>query len=294
MDLDTWSGKLTALGQSLLPKIMDYGARLLGAIIIYFVGRMLIKMVNRGLEKVMNRGNFDQTLIDFSKNVVRLTLTFLVVLMAANTLGFDTTSFMAVVGAAGLAIGLALKGSLDNVASGVMLVGLRQIRVGDYIEVSGHEGFVEHIRVFNSLIRTRDNKVVIIPNSEFTSSAIVNYSLKGNLRAQLVFGISYEDDIPKAKEIIYEVLRKNPRVLKTPEPFVGVKTMNESSIDFDVHAWVEIQDYWAVRWELTEVAKIELEAGGITIPFPQRDVHFYPHEDALKVEQFEARNTEAA
>ena len=247
---------------------MDYGARLLGALIIYFVGRMLIKFVNRGLSKMMKRAEFDQTLIDFGHNLVKLSLTFLILLMAANTLGFDTTSFMAVVGAAGLAIGLALKGSLDNVASGVMLVALRQVRVGDYIEVSGYEGFVENIRVFNTSLRTLDNKVVIIPNSQFTSNTIVNYSQKGNLRAQLVMGISYEDDIPKAKEIIYEVIKQNPRVLQTPDPFVGVKNMGESSIDFDVFAWVDIKDYWAVRWELMEVAKIQLEAGGITIPFP--------------------------
>ena len=235
------------------------------------------------IQRFMRRAEFDQTIIDFGTNIVNIALLFLVLLMSANTLGFDTSSFLAVVGAAGLAIGLALKGSLDNVASGFMVVALRQIRVGDYIEIAGKEGFVHSIKVFNTTLRTRDYKTVIIPNSVFTSDSVTNYSTEGRLRAQLVFGISYEDDIAKAKGILYEVLRKNSRVLENPEPFVGVKTMNESSVDFDVHAWVRVEDYWAVRWELTEVAKVELEAAGITIPFPQRDVHFYPHEEALAI-----------
>ncbi len=275
--------QVVSLIRSALPKMMDYGTRFVGALIVFIVGKLLIKFVLNMIQRFMRRAEFDQTIIDFGTNIVNIALLFLVLLMSANTLGFDTSSFLAVVGAAGLAIGLALKGSLDNVASGFMVVALRQIRVGDYIEIAGKEGFVHSIKVFNTTLRTRDYKTVIIPNSVFTSDSVTNYSTEGRLRAQLVFGISYEDDIAKAKAILYEVLRQNPRVLETPEPFVGVKTMNESSIDFDVHAWVPVEDYWAVRWELTEVAKIELEAAGITIPFPQRDVHFYPHEDALAI-----------
>lgn len=265
-----------------LPKIMDYGTRFAGAIIVFFVGKLLITFVLNLLQRFMKRAEFDQTIIDFGSNIVNIGLLFLVLLMSANTLGFDTSSFLAIVGAAGLAIGLALKGSLDNVASGFMVVALRQIHVGDYIEIKDKEGFVQSIKVFNTTLRTRDFKTVIIPNSIFTSESVTNYSTAGRLRAQLVFGISYEDDIEKAKGIIYQVLKENSRVMQTPEPFVGVKVMNESSIDFDVHAWVSIEDYWAVKWELTEVAKVRLEAEGISIPFPQRDVHFYPH-DAPKV-----------
>lgn len=275
--------QVVSLIRSALPKMMDYGTRFVGALIVFVVGKLLIKFVLNIIQRFMRRAEFDQTIIDFGTNIVNIALLFLVLLMSANTLGFDTSSFLAVVGAAGLAIGLALKGSLDNVASGFMVVALRQIRVGDYIEIAGKEGFVHSIKVFNTTLRTRDYKTVIIPNSVFTSDSVTNYSTEGRLRAQLVFGISYEDDIAKAKAILYEVLRNNKRVLQAPEPFVGVKTMNESSIDFDVHAWVSVEDYWAVRWELTEVAKIELEAAGITIPFPQRDVHFYPHEEALAI-----------
>lgn len=275
--------QVVSLIRSALPKMMDYGTRFVGALIVFVVGKLLIKFVLNIIQRFMRRAEFDQTIIDFGTNIVNIALLFLVLLMSANTLGFDTSSFLAVVGAAGLAIGLALKGSLDNVASGFMVVALRQIRVGDYIEIAGKEGFVHSIKVFNTTLRTRDYKTVIIPNSVFTSDSVTNYSTEGRLRAQLVFGISYEDDIAKAKAILYEVLRNNERVLQAPEPFVGVKTMNESSIDFDVHAWVSVEDYWAVRWELTEVAKIELEAAGITIPFPQRDVHFYPHEEALAI-----------
>lgn len=268
-----------------LPKIMDYGLGFAGAIIVFFVGKLLIRAVLSVLQGFMRRADFDQTIIDFGSNIVNICLLFLVLLMSANTMGFDTSSFLAVVGAAGLAIGLALKGSLDNVASGFMVVALRQVHVGDYIEISGKEGFVQSIKVFNTTLRTRDFKTIIIPNSIFTSETVTNYTTAGRLRAQLVFGISYEDDIPKAKEILYQVLKANPRVMETPEPFVGVKTMNESSIDFDIHAWVSIEDYWAVKWELTEVAKMTLEAEGITIPFPQRDVHFYPHSTPLKLER---------
>ncbi len=276
--------QVLSLARSALPKVMDYGTRVMGALIVFIIGKILIKLVLNVIQRLMKRADFDQTIIDFGSNVVNIGLLFLVLLMSANTLGFDTSSFLAVVGAAGLAIGLALKGSLDNVASGFMVVALRQIHVGDYIEVSGNEGYVHSIKVFNTTLRTRDFKTIIIPNSVFTSDSITNYSTAGRLRAQLVFGISYEDDIPKAKEVIYEVIKANKRVMTTPAPFVGVKTMNESSIDFDVHAWVNVEDYWAVQWELTEAAKIELEKAGITIPFPQRDVHFYPHDAALKIE----------
>lgn len=281
--------QIIEITRSALPKIMDYGTRFAGAIIVFFVGKLLIKFVLNVLQGFMKRADFEQTIIDFGSNIVNICLLFLVLLMSANTLGFDTSSFLAVVGAAGLAIGLALKSSLDNVASGFMLVALRQVRVGDYIEISGKEGFVYSIKVFNTTLRTRDSKTIIIPNSIFTSESVTNYSTAGHLRAQLVFGISYQDDIEKAKGIIYQVLKENSRVMKTPEPFVGVKAMGESSIDFDVHAWVSVEDYWAIKWELTEVAKIRLEAEGVTIPFPQRDVHFYPHNTPLKLENADAK-----
>ncbi len=286
--------KLIRLFDGAMPKMMDYGTRLIGAILILVVGRFLINFALKIIQKGLRKAGLDDTLVEFSSNIVNVALMFLVLLMSANTIGFDTTSFLTVIGAAGLAIGLALKGSLDNVASGFMLIILRQIHVGHYIEVNGAEGFVETINIFNTILRTRDNKVNIIPNSTFTSSVVCNYSSKGILRAGLVFGISYEDDIPKAKEVIYSVLKNNPRVLTEPAPFAGVKEMNTSSIDFDVYAWVDIKDYWAVRWELTEVAKIELEAAGITIPFPQRDVHFYPHQDPLKLEQVSAEKPSAS
>lgn len=281
--------QIIGLIRSTLPKIMDYSAGLAGAIIVFIVGKLLIKFVLNVLQGFMKRADFDQTIIDFGSNIVNIGLMFLVLLMSANTMGFDTSSFLAVVGAAGLAIGLALKGSLDNVASGFMVVALRQIHVGDYIEIGGKEGFVHSIKVFNTTLRTRDFKTIIIPNSIFTSESVTNYTTAGRLRAQLVFGISYEDDIQKAKDILYRVIKENPRVMQIPEPFVGVKTMNDSSIDFDIHAWVSVEDYWAVKWELTEVAKVSLEAEGVTIPFPQRDVHFYPHNTPLKLEQLNSK-----
>lgn len=285
--------KLIRLFDGAMPKVMDYGTRLFGAILILVVGKFLVNFVLKLLQKGMRKAGLDETLVDFSTNLVNVILMFLILLMSANTLGFDTTSFLAVIGAAGLAIGLALKGSLDNVASGFMLVILRQIHVGDYIKVGTAEGFVESINIFNTLLRARDNKINIVPNSIFTSSIICNYSSKGQLRAGLVFGISYEDDIPTAKAIIASVLKNNPRVLADPAPFVGVKEMNSSSIDLDVHAWVDIKDYWVVQWELTEIAKIELEAAGISIPFPQQDVHFYPHHTPLKIEQVSPAASEA-
>lgn len=268
--------KLVSLIDTFGPRLMDYGLRLIGALAIFLLGKLAIRLLLRFLEGAMRRAHFDETLVSFSTNMLNLGMLFLILMASANTIGVPTTSFLTVVGAAGLAIGLALKGSLDNVASGIMVVALRQIHVGDYIQIDGHEGFVETIRVFNTTLRTRDNKTVILPNSQFGSQTVINYSTRRVLRVSLVFSVSYEDDIARAKAVMHQVMAANPRVLKDPEPFVGVRAMNDSSIDFDVFAWVQVQDYWAVQWELTEAAKLELEAAGLTIPFPQRDVHFYP------------------
>lgn len=270
------NSEFTSLLGAFGPRLMEYGLRLIGALLIFLIGRLLIRGLLRLLEGTMRRSHFDETLISFSTNLLNLAMLFLILMAAANTLGVPTTSFLTVVGAAGLAVGLALKGSLDNVASGIMVVGLRQIHVGEYIQIDEHEGYVETIRVFNTTLRTRDNKTVILPNSHFSSQTVVNYSTHGILRVSLIFSVAYEDEIARAKAVIHEVLSQNPRVLADPAPFVGMRAMNDSSIDFDVFAWVLVKDYWTVQWELTEAAKLALEAAGLTIPFPQRDVHLYP------------------
>ena len=196
-------------------------------------------------------------------------------LAVLGKLGIQTTSFIAVLGAAGLAIGLALQGSLSNFASGVMLVLFRPFKVGDYIEAGGTSGTVEEMLIFSTKMKTPDNKAVFVPNGSITGGTIVNYSAKDTRRVDLVFGVSYEDDISKVKQIIEEVLNADDRILKDPSPTVGLAELGDSSVNFVVRPWVSAADYWGVRFSLNEAMKLRFDQEGVSIPYPQRDVHFH-------------------
>jgi len=202
-----------------------------------------------------------------------------VVLAALGQLGIQTTSFIAVIGAAGLAIGLALQGSLSNFAAGFLMIIFRPFKVGDFIEGAGVAGTVEKIQIFTTQLKTPDNKTIIIPNAKLSGDNIVNFSAKGTRRVDMVFGIGYGDDMDKARKIITDVIDNDPRVLKDPPPKIAVLTLGDSSVDFAVRPWVKVPDYWDLWFDVTETIKKRFDAEGVSIPFPQRDVHVYSHKE---------------
>jgi small conductance mechanosensitive channel len=235
-------------------------------------------MIQNGLEKGMLKAKVDAVLVTFTVNMAYAAVMVFVVLAALGQLGVQTTSFIAVLGAAGLAVGLALQGSLSNFAAGVMIIIFRPFKIDDYIEGGGVSGVVKAIHIFTTTLTTPDNKRVIVPNSKMMGDNIVNYSAEGTRRVDLTASISYGDSIDKAKAALMDLLAKDPRVLKDPAPFIGVSAMAESSVDFAVRPWVKVEDYWDVFFALNEAIKKRFDAEGLSIPFPQRDVHLYKHD----------------
>jgi len=256
-----------------------YGIKVIAAIAVFIIGRWLAKMLTAFTEKVMSKRKVDPTVISFVANLIYIALLVFVVLAALGQLGIQTTSFIAVIGAAGLAIGLALQGSLSNFAAGFLMIIFRPFKVGDFIEGAGVSGTVEAIHIFTTQLLTPDNKTIIIPNAGLTGGNITNYSSKGTRRIDLVFGISYNNDIDHAKKVISDVLAKEERILKDPAPAVMLIGLADSSVNFAVRPWVAAGDYWNVYSALTENIKKSFDAEGISIPFPQRDVHVYQHKE---------------
>jgi len=252
-----------------------YGIKIVGAIAILVLGRIAVGILTGIVRRLMKRGKVDETLTKFVVSLTRIALMVFVIIAAISTLGVQTTSFIAVIGAAGLAIGFALQGSLANFASGVMLIIFRPFRAGDFVEAGGTNGAVEAVYIFNTILKTPDNKKVIIPNSKVTGDNIVNYSAKDERRVDLVFGIGYGDDIRKAKQILEQIVGSDERVLKDPVPTVAVSELADSSVNFVVRPWVKTADYWSVYFDLTEKVKLTFDEQGISIPFPQRDVHLH-------------------
>lgn len=264
---------------TLTPMIQEFsmalGLKILTAALILVAGRWVARFIRHGTEKVMSRSNVDATLIPFVGNLVYFALITFVILAALAHLGVQTTSFIAVIGAAGLAVGLALQGSLANFAAGVLMLIFRPFKVDDFIEGAGVSGVVEEINIFTTHLRTLDNKTVIIPNAKITGDNITNYTRKEKRRVDLVVGVSYKDDIGKVKRVISDVLGGDARVLKDPAPTVAVLELGESSVNFAVRPWVSTADYWNVYFDTTENLKKRFDAEGIHIPFPQRDVHIH-------------------
>jgi small conductance mechanosensitive channel len=270
MDLATLTSKVYEL-------LALYGMKVIGAIVIFVVGRWVVKGITRLIKRMMEKSKTDKTLVAFVGNLSYVALLAFVIIAALNQLGIQTASFIAVLGAAGLAIGLALQGSLSNFAAGVLMIIFKPFKVGDYIEGAGTAGIVEEIQIFTTQLATPDNKTIIIPNSKMTGDNIINYSTKGTRRVDLVFGIGYGDDIDKARQIIMKAIGQDARVLKDPEPVVVVSELADSSVNLTVRAWTKIEDYWGFYFETTEKIKKQFDAQGIRIPFPQRDVHLYEH-----------------
>ena len=254
-----------------------YGLKVLAALAIFIVGRWVAKGVRRLVERLMTKNKIDATLISFVSNLAYIALLAFIVIAALGQLGIQTTSFIAILGAAGLAIGLALQGSLSNFAAGFLLIIFRPFKVGDLIEGAGVFGVVEAIQIFTTQLKTADNKTVIVPNAKLTDDNIVNWTVKGTRRVDMVFGIGYEDDIDKARSLMADIIAEDSRILKDPAPQISVSELADSSVNFVVRPWVKVEDYWGVYFDLTEKIKKAFDANQVSIPFPQRDVHVYKH-----------------
>ncbi len=247
--------------------------RVLAALVVFVIGRWIVGLIVRWVNVGMKRAEVDTTLKRFLGKLVRVSLMVLVLLTAAGVLGIPTTNFLAIIGAAGLAVGLALKDSLSNFSAGVMLVLFRPFKVGDFIDAAGVSGTVEEIGIFKTDIRTPDNKLVIVPNGLIYGDTITNYSAKDTRRIDLVIGVGYGDAIHRAREIMMSILEADERVLSDPAPVVMLLELGASSVDFAVRPWVASADYWATRADVLEKIKNALEENGLSIPYPQRDVH---------------------
>lgn len=252
------------------------GLTVIGAIVVLVIGLMVVKMIRRWLTRSLKKSSLDETLVPFVSNLVYYGLAAFVVIAVITMLGIPTTSFIAVLGAAGLAVGLALQGTLSNFAAGVMLLVFRPFRVGDYVEASGTEGIVTEIGVFATSLDSLDNVHIVLPNAAVWGQTIKNFTSNDVRRNDMTIGVSYTDDIARAKEVILQTLKDDPRVLEEPAPLVAVQDLGESSVDFLVGPWCAPGHYWDLRFDMFEQIKARLEANGCTIPFPQRDVHVFP------------------
>ncbi len=266
--------------ETIQTKIADYGLQVLGAVAILIIGMWVAKMLKKGIAKLMERSKVDPTLISFVSSLAHVGLQICVIIAALDTLDVKTTSFIAILGAAGLAVGLALQGSLSNFAAGVLMIIFKPFKVGELIEAGGTLGVVQEIGIFTTVINTLDNRKTIVPNAKLTDDSITNYSANNTRRVDLVAGISYGDDIDKARTAIQAALAEVPGILESPAPDIFVKEMADSSVNFAVRPWCRPADYWAVYFGVTEAIKKRFDAEDITIPFPQRDVHLYEHKGA--------------
>jgi small conductance mechanosensitive channel len=268
---------------NLLAKVYElltvYGLKVVAAIVIFIVGRWVAKAVSNFIKKVLTKSKADGTLVSFVGNLSYVALLAFVIIAALNQLGIHTASFIAVLAAAGLAVGLALQGSLSNFAAGVLMIIFKPFKVGDYIEGGGTAGTVEEIQIFTTQLKSPDNKTIIVPNAKMLGDNITNYTVKGTRRVELVFGIGYDDNIDKARQVIEDIIAQDDRVMKDPAPAVVVAELANSSVNFKVRVWTTADDYWGFYFDTTETVKKQFDAEGISIPFPQRDIHIYEHKE---------------
>lgn len=254
-----------------------WGLKLLAAALIFVVGMWLARRFSAGLERVMGRAHVDATLSGFLRRVSYAVMLVLVIVTALSAIGVPTTSMFALLGAAGLAVGLALKDSLSNIASGVMLIVLRPFRVGDHVIAAGQEGVVMEVRVFQTRLRAFDQRMIILPNSEVTTAAIINYSSLPTRRIEIVVGVGYDDDLRRAQEILLRIAQENPMVIDDPAPFVQVTDLGESSVNLKLFANCKNHDFGEAKSALTQAVRNELIGNGLSIPYPQRDLNVYHH-----------------
>jgi len=255
--------------------IIPWAIKVVMALVIFFVGRMITRMVVNISTGMMKKSGMDTMLVSFLGNILNAVLLAVVIIAALDQLGVETTSLLAVLGAAGLAVGLALKDSLSNFSAGVMLIIFRPFKDGDFIEAAGVAGIVEKIGIFNTVMRTGDNREIIVPNSHIYGGTITNVSARDTRRIDLVIGIGYDDDIRQAKTVLKDIIKADERILADPAPTLGVLELADSSVNFYVRPWVNSADFWSVRTDLLETIKLTFDEQGISIPYPQQDVHMH-------------------
>ncbi len=253
--------------------LIPWGIKIISALVILYLGNLVSKMILRLITKLLTKAKLDTTLINFVSSLVRMLVLVFVIIAALDKIGVETTSLVAILGAAGLAVGLALQGSLQNFAAGILLVIFKTFKVGDYVEAGGISGSVEEISIFNTTFKTPDNKIIIVPNGVIYGGSITNYTTEKRRRIDLVIGVGYNDDIKKVKDILTQIINAEDRVLKEPKPQIVVGELGDSSVNFYVRPWVKTSDYWDVKFYLTEKIKLTFDEQGISIPYPQMDIH---------------------
>ncbi len=254
---------------------LEFGINLVTAIAIFYIGRIVVGLLTRSLRKVMQAQEIDKTLESFVCNLARMVLLTFVIIASVSALGIQTTSFIAVIGAAGLAIGLAMQGSLANFASGVLIVLFRPYKVGDWVEAAGVAGTIVEVQILTTVFKTGDNKSIIVPNGQVMNSIIINYSANDQRRVDMVVGVSYDDDLDKVRATLEDLIAADDRILDDPACTIAVAELADSSVNFIVRPWVKSGDYSGVKFDLTEAIKKRFDKEGITFPFPQQDVHLY-------------------
>jgi small conductance mechanosensitive channel len=251
----------------------DWGIKVIAALAIFIVGRWIAKGLRRGVRRMMEKGGADPIIIGFVGSIVYIALLAFVVVAALGQLGIQTTSFIAILGAAGLAIGLALQGSLANFAAGFLMIIFRPFKVGDFIEAAGVAGVVKDMQIFTTTMKTGDNKTIIIPNAKLSGDNIINYSAEENRRVDMTVGVAYDADLSKVRDVLDDIISKDDRIMSDPPPLVVVGELADSSVNFIVRLWTKSEDYWGVKFETTETIKNRFDEAGIGIPFPQHDIH---------------------
>jgi small conductance mechanosensitive channel len=253
--------------------ILGYLLKIIGAVVVFIIGKWLARFLTNLVKKSLTKTNSDETLIKFIGDLVYFGLLVLVIISALGVLGVNTTSFVAIIGAAGLAVGLALQQNFSNFGAGVIILLLKPFKVGDFVEAGGAVGVIDTIGIFNTTFKTGDNKIIIVPNSNIIGGNIVNYSREAIRRIDLVIGVGYEDDLKLVKSTLEEILSNNEKVLQEPAPAVALAELADSSVNFNVRPWVKSEDYWAVRSALLETIKLTFDEKNISIPYPQMDIH---------------------
>lgn len=253
--------------------IYTYGPKILGAIVVFIIGNYIIKLITNSFSKMLDKKKTDSSLKPFLKSLVSILLKIMLIISVLGMLGVQMTSFIAILGAAGLAVGMALSGTLQNFAGGVIILLFKPFKVGDYINAQGHSGIVKEIQIFNTILLELDNKTVIIPNGPLSTGSMVNYSTEPTRRVDFTFGIAYGDSVDKARKILFQLFKEDKRILTDPPSFVGLSEMADSSVNLTARAWVKGEDYWDVFFDINEKVYNVFNAEGISIPFPQMDVH---------------------
>ena len=251
----------------------DWGLKVLAALAIFIIGRWVAMAIRRGVRRMMERSAVDPMIVSFVGSIVYIALLAFVVIAALGQLGIQTTSFIAIVGAAGLAVGLALQGSLANFAAGFLMIIFRPFKVGDFIEGAGVAGIVKDMQIFTTTLKTGDNKIIIIPNAKISGDNITNYSAEENRRVDMTVGVAYDADLSKVRDVLNDIISKDERIQSDPPPQVAVAELADSSVNFIVRVWTKSGDYWGVKFDATETIKNRFDEAGIGIPFPQRDIH---------------------